>query len=137
MKEAFFQAVFFVNESMLKSETKGILQVIDFLLISLDSANRFAQVPDFDGKAEVKKDLEDRATRQLKIITERDEGELIRGSLASALARTIADCSEALYRLEKRMLDRFPREREYVKSFFLDAASKQKLKSKPETLPKA
>ena len=101
-------------------------------LLVIDSANRLAQVPDFDGKAEVKKDLEDRASRQMKVLSDRDEGELIRSSLASSLTRTIADCSEALYRLEKRMLDRFPRERGYVSSFFLNAAGKRKTKQEPE-----
>jgi hypothetical protein len=35
----------------------------------------------------------------------------------------------ALYKLEKRLLDRFPREKVYVRSFFFDAAP---LRKKPE-----
>jgi hypothetical protein len=91
-----------------------------------ESVSRFAHVPDFNGKDELKKDLEKRALQQIKALADRDDGELARASLSSTVVRLIADCSEALYRLEKRLLDKFPRERNYVKSFFLDAAPKQK-----------
>jgi hypothetical protein len=100
-----------------------------------DCANRFEQVPDFNGKAELKKDLEERASRQIKALEERDEGELIRNSFRSALVRTIADCSDALYKLEKLMLARFARERGYVRSFFLDVSYKRKLKPEDEDPP--
>ena len=75
----------------------------------------------------MKKNLEDRISNQIKALTERDGGESERAKLSVALARTTVDCSDRLYRLEKRLLDRFLRERSYVRGFFLDTASKQKV----------
>ncbi len=48
--------------------------------------------------------------------------------LNSLLVNSIAESSEALYKLEKRLLERFPRDRAYVKEFFLDIASPRRAK---------
>jgi len=89
-------------------------------------AARLQQVPDFSGRTEMKRDLEERALMQLKVILDRDSGGMDRAALSSAIVRATADGSEALYRLEKRMLDRFPRERTYVRGFFFDIQANRK-----------
>lgn len=45
---------------------------------------------------------------------------------AGGAARRGRPGSDALYRLEKRLLERFPRERVYVRAFFLDVAPPRK-----------
>lgn len=96
-----------------------------------ECAARLSQIPDFAGKDELKKEMEQRAESQLKALTERDAGDSERKMLASAVVKAISDGSDALYRLEKRLLDRFPRERAYVRGFFFDVSPKRKPK-KPE-----
>ena len=41
--------------------------------------------------------------------------------------------SDALYRMEKRLLERFPRDKVYVRAFFLDVAPARKKRA--EELP--
>ena len=86
----------------------------------------FPQVPDFPGKDTVRTDLEGRAQRQAANFARRDGGELTGSTLDGATVRAVAEASDDLYRLEKRLLDRFPRERTYVRSFFLDVSSPRK-----------
>jgi hypothetical protein len=81
---------------------------------------RFDQIPDFAGKAALKADLEGRATRQAANFTGRTAAEVTEDSLAGLVELAVARGSDALYRLEKRLLDRFPREKVYVRAFFLD-----------------
>lgn len=47
-------------------------------------------------------------------------------SLNGVLAKAVADGSNALYGLEKLLLGRFPRQKVYVRAFFLDVASPRK-----------
>jgi hypothetical protein len=111
-------------DAELRSEPRLVMQAL----------SRFDQVPDFAGKSELKTSIEKRAQQQNQALSARDDGELTRTSLYSAVVRIIADASEALYRLEKRLLDRFPRERLYVKEFFLDTSSPTRSK-KPSSTP--
>ncbi len=97
----------------------------------LQAVARFEHVPDFPGKDEMARDLTARAEQQEQSLDARDQGEMIRSKLASTQVRAIADASDALYRLEKRLLERFTRERDYVRDFFLDAAPARKPKAAP------
>lgn len=90
---------------------------------------KFPQVPDFTGKSALHDDLKGRADRQNKNFTDRDAGEVTEAELDGVLTRAIARGSDALYRLEKRLLERFPREKVYVRSFFLDVAGGRKKKA--------
>jgi hypothetical protein len=112
-------------EAKLRKEPLLVRQAID----------RFDLVPDFAGKAEIKEDLSQRVDRQIAALAARDEGEVTRARLNSALVNAIADASEALYRMEKRMLARFPKERSYVKGFFFDVAPARKPKAVPQPTP--
>ncbi|MBI2569330.1 MAG: hypothetical protein HYV63_20120 [Candidatus Schekmanbacteria bacterium] len=87
----------------------------------LEAVARFADVPEFPGKAEMLADLRDRAERQQAALAERDAGEVTEAGLRSALVHAVADASLALYQLEKRLLERFPRQRSYVRLFFAAA----------------
>jgi len=93
---------------------------------------RFSQAVDFPNKDQVKKDLEDRVTRQLRALSDRDAGQLTESTLSSALTLAVSDGSDALYRLEKRLLDHFPREKVYVRRFFFDASAPRRPKPDPQ-----
>jgi len=98
----------------------------------LAAVGKFGQVPDFAGKAEMALDLKGRAERQKKNFEDRDAAGVEAATLTSAVKVTVATGSEALYKLEKRLLDRFPRQTQYVKAFFYDAAPNRK-KTGPST----
>jgi hypothetical protein len=87
---------------------------------------RFPQVPDFQGKAALEADLTGRATRQTDNFTGRDAGEVSEHAIDGRLTQAISRASDGLYRLEKRLLDRFPRDKVYVRAFFLDVAPARK-----------
>jgi hypothetical protein len=84
---------------------------------------RFAQVPDFPGKDALRDDLAACARRQKDNIDARDASDLAAATLTSAMSLAIRDGADALYRLEKRLLERFPRDATYVRKFFYDVAS--------------
>ncbi len=92
----------------------------------LQVVGRFPQVPEFPGKALLETDLKGRATRQSENFTSRDAGEVEEHARGGTLAQGIVRASDALYRLEKRLLERFPREKVYVRAFFLDVAPTRK-----------
>jgi hypothetical protein len=92
----------------------------------LQVVSRFPQVPDFPGKAALEADLTARAKRQADNFTGRDAGEVNEHALDGALIQGIERASDALYRLEKRLLERFPRDKVYVRAFFLDVAPAKK-----------
>ncbi len=95
---------------------------------------RFPSVPDFPGKDAMKADLEGRANRQNQNFTDRDAGEVTEAALDNALSQAVVRGADALYRLEKRLLERFPREKVYVRAFFLDVAPARK-KAKADIAP--
>lgn len=92
----------------------------------LQVAARFPQVPDFPGKAALESDLTGRAKRQNDNFSARDAGEVTEHAYEGRLAQAIARASDALYTLEKRLLERFPRDKVYVRAFFLDVAPAKK-----------
>ncbi|MRG90755.1 hypothetical protein [Polyangium spumosum] len=96
----------------------------------LKAVGKFGQVPNFPGKAEMEVDLTGRATRQQQNFTDRDTAGVDAATRASAVKVAIAAGSDALYKLEKRLLDRFPRQTSYVRAFFYDVAPNRK-KSEP------
>lgn len=88
--------------------------------------DRLVKAPDFNGKAALIADLTTRANNQAKNFTDRESAERIEADLDSTLRDAIAVAADALYGLEKRLLERFPREKVYVRAFFLDVGSKRK-----------
>jgi hypothetical protein len=98
----------------------------------LKVVSRFPTVQDFPGKAAIAADLTARAATQSKNFEDRDAGEITAAALEAAGAKAVADASDALYRLEKRLLERFPREKVYVRAFFLDVAPPRKKQAAAE-----
>jgi hypothetical protein len=95
----------------------------------LTAVAKFDQVPDFAGKANVKADLEGRATRQQDAFKQRDAGEVIEETLDGALDRAVAEGDEALFVREKNLAARFPRDAKFVASFFMEKPSRKKKKA--------
>lgn len=93
---------------------------------------RFPKVPDFAGKSDIAADLTGRADAQTANFTARTAGEVTRAGLEGTLDKAVADASTALYRLEKRLLERFPREKRFVRAFFLDVAGPRKKPTDPK-----
>lgn len=98
---------------------------------------RFPKVPDFPGKAGIAADLTGRAAAQTANFAEHDASEVTESGLEGTLEKAIADASTALYRLEKRLLERFPREKRYVRAFFLDVAPPRRKKLADQPAPVA
>lgn len=99
----------------------------------LAAVEKFGDVQAFTGKTEMAADLTARAKKQQQNFKDREDAAVIAAKLDGALTRSIEHGADALYGLEKRLLDRFTREVRYVKAFFLDVApSKPKKDAKEE-----
>lgn len=116
-----------LTDAPLRMEPELVMQMLQ----------RFDQAPDFAGKSTLREDLERRAAQQQQALSERAAGELTRISLKTALEHFISDASETLYRLEKRLLDRFPRKKTYIKKFFMDTSYGNSSRKKAPTQPPA
>ena len=92
----------------------------------LGAVAKFDQVPDFNGKAQIKTDLLDRANRQQDAFSQRDAAETTEETLESALTLAITQADEALFVFEKHLEARFPRDSKYVASFFLEKRARKK-----------
>lgn len=82
----------------------------------LGAVGRFTQVADFPGKADMAADLTKRATQQQANFANRTAAEVQEESLSGAGAIAIKAGADALYGLEKKLLDRFKRETRYAGS---------------------
>lgn len=100
----------------------------------LDAVAKFGQVPDFAGKKEMAEDLTARATRQTKNFSDRRAAAVKEAELQGAVEMAVKTSSQMLYRLEKRLLDRFPRQVRYVKAFFYDVTPAKKKATTPTEL---
>jgi uncharacterized protein YfcZ (UPF0381/DUF406 family) len=91
----------------------------------LECIGRLVQAADFTGKSELVADLKGRAERQAQNFVDRAATSLAASGLETTLANAIEQGADALYKLEKRLLERFPREKVYVRAFFLDVGRKR------------
>ena len=89
-------------------------------------------MPQFPGREELTADLTARAKKQQQILQERSAGDSSRVKLSSASARIIAQGADLLASLKGDLDSRFPRQKKYVSSFFLDVASAPKKKQNPK-----
>ena len=96
---------------------------------------RLEHAPDFSTKATIRADLEKRAKQQTLCIQERTSGEVQTVALRSALTQIIRLSSDSLYGLEKRLLERFKRDAEYVRKFFYDISSPRRTKEESTPTP--
>jgi hypothetical protein len=95
-------------------------------LLVLKCVERLAQTADFAGKSALETDLKGRAQRQAQNFDDRKAADLVGTTLDTTLDAAIAQGADGLYKLEKQLLMRFPRERAYVRAFFLDVGRKRK-----------
>jgi hypothetical protein len=91
----------------------------------LKCVDRLGQAGDFAGKSALITDLTGRLQQQTKNFQDRTAADITGAGLESALDNAIAEASDGLYKLEKRLLERFPRERVYVRAFFFDVGRKK------------
>lgn len=88
----------------------------------LQAVAKFGNVPAFPGKTEMAADLTARAKKQQQGFSDRADAAILEAQLDSTLTKAIEGGADALYGLEKRLLERFSYETRYVKAFFLDIA---------------
>lgn len=88
--------------------------------------DRLVQGPDFAAKADLVQDLKKRADQQAQNFTDRTAAGVQGAALEMTLENAISEAADALYTLEKRLLERFVRERIYVRAFFLDVGRRKK-----------
>jgi hypothetical protein len=98
----------------------------------LAAVERFEDVPAFDGKDAVRADLTARATQQDGFLKQRDEGAADRTRIQSQATRLVVESALALASLKGALDQRFPRQRLYVGSFFLDVGPRRTKKNEEE-----
>lgn len=93
------------------------------------AVDRLADLPDFDAKKTIAKDLKSRAGAQQGYLDDREKGDGRRNKLASNAIKLVADAADALASCKGALDEQFPRQRDYVLSFFLDLGSKRAARS--------
>jgi hypothetical protein len=116
----FGQRVTELTEEKLEEEPRAVKKAV----------GRMNDVADFVGKQEVIKDLTRRADTQQGCLDQRKAGRDTRDALVSTRDRLVVECAEALAALEGRLLSRFPRQKDYVRKFFLDVSPEKNSKKK-------
>jgi hypothetical protein len=97
----------------------------------LAAAERLDDLPEFPDRSAIKADLIARADQQEKLLAARDAGDLKRSKLASAAVAAVVEGALTLLQTKAALDSRFPRQRKYVASFFLDVSPARK-KTAPE-----
>ncbi|WP_156339015.1 hypothetical protein [Chondromyces crocatus] len=87
----------------------------------LDAVQRLNDVPPFDEKEKLQQDLTRRAEQQESFLRARDAGYKLLMQKKSEAARLVVESALSLASLRGAMEHRFPRQRDYVKRFFMDA----------------
>lgn len=97
----------------------------------LAAVGRFADLPGFESRDTIRADLQARATTQQRLLGERDSGDVEAAPIESGVVRTVADAADALARLKGALDGRFPRQRRYVASFFMDTRAPRRRLAAP------
>lgn len=92
------------------------------------AADRLADVPEFPSKARIEAELRGAATRQEEALEDRTQAARTRSKLVSRAAAAVVRASEALSKIEAGLLDRFPRQYQYVGTFFKDMRPRKRRK---------
>lgn len=90
------------------------------------AAARLDDVPDFPERAAIAADLVRRADQQQACLDERAAGQEARAKLVGTALRLVLDAAQALASTKGALDMRFPRQRDYVRTFFLNVGSKHK-----------
>jgi len=97
----------------------------------LAAVERFKDVPDFPTRGAIAADLTKRADQQQSCLDEREKGNEARARLVSAGIKLVLDAAHALAAAKGALDERFPRQREYVATFFLDVLSGRSRRAEP------
>lgn len=103
------------------------------LVLAIVDKHKYA--PDFQGKTDLVADLPARATRQQDNFKARTAAYGVSETLENKIDAGIRVGADALYKLEKRLLERFPRDRVYVRAFFMDVGYRRKRAQPVQTPP--
>lgn len=87
---------------------------------------RLDDVPDYDEKASIRSDLIARVEQQEALLATREDGAEALAKLKSEAAKLIVDGANMLVQAKAALEGRFPRQKDYVSSFFLDVGKKKR-----------
>lgn len=122
-EHAFGNRVEDLVKTKLELEPEAVLRVVGHL----------GELPEFSSRERIVTRLTEVATRQQRALDQRVETRREENRLDSRHRLLIVAAAEALARLEAALLERFPRQYEYVGEFFLPSTPAKK--SKPATPP--
>jgi hypothetical protein len=102
----------------------------------LEAVERMSELPDFPERAPIAQDLTIRAKQQQGCLDERDVSSAVRAKLVSQGIKVVLDAADLLAATKGALDERFPRQRDYVASFFLDVAPvRKKASASPAAAP--
>ena len=90
-----------------------------------EAIDRIADLPDYEDKAKVQSDLLARVELQEGLLKTRDQGDAALSKLESEAVKLVVEAADKLVQTKAALDGRFPRQRAYVASFFLDVSRKR------------
>jgi hypothetical protein len=93
---------------------------------------KMVDLPKFSGREELVNELMLLANKQKQILQERSVGTTIRTTLSSTATRIIVQGADLLASIKGDLDSRFPRQKKYVSSFFLNVTYAPKKKQNPK-----
>ncbi|MDI3287946.1 hypothetical protein [Polyangium sp. 15x6] len=91
-----------------------------------EAITRIGDLPEFEDKAKVQSDLLARVELQEGLLKERDQGDAVLSKLESEAVKLVVEAADKLVQTKAALDGRFPRQRGYVASFFLDVSRKRR-----------
>ena len=101
------------------------------------AVKRLGDVPDFDDKQKVADIMSRRANQQQGCLDNRAAGYETRELCVNQGKRLVVEAAQELATLEGLLQARFPRQKDYVRTFFMDVSSPEKPKGKAAEPEKA
>jgi hypothetical protein len=100
--------------------------------VVLSIAERMKELPEFPGREDIRDDLLSRATQQQKNLDERRAGAAEYDKRRSATTALVSKAATALIQAQGALQNRFPDDKKYVRSFFLDVSRPAKERQDPK-----
>ncbi|MRG92217.1 hypothetical protein [Polyangium spumosum] len=91
-----------------------------------EAITKIGDLPDYDDKAKVQNDLLARVELQEGLLKARDQGDAALSKLESEAVKLVVEAADKLVQAKAALDGRFPRQRGYVASFFLDVSRKRR-----------
>lgn len=99
----------------------------------LDAVEKLNDVAEFPEKSAIQQDLTLRANQQIQMVDEREDGMAIGTKLSADVVAAVMKGALALAQTKGALDTRFPRQRKYVATFFLDVAPERKAKAQGDS----